>query len=52
MVSAKSIVYVFAVEAWVPIPVKINSQEAFEMKGTPKGKDLTARFSACKRNAF
>lgn len=52
MVSAKSIVYVFAVEAWVPIPVKINSQEAFEMKGTPKGKDLTARFSACKKKCI
>lgn len=48
-VSAKSTVYVFAVESWVPIPVKINNQEAFEMRGTPKGRDMTARFSACKK---
>ena len=49
---AQSTVYFFAIESWVPIPIKINNQDAFVLKGSPKGKNLTSRYSPCRKECI
>ena len=49
IIFAESVVYIFARQSWTPIPIKINNQKVFEMKGNPIGKGTSARLSACKK---
>lgn len=49
---AESVVYIFAIQSWSPIPIMVNNQEVFKMEGNSIGKGLTARYSACKKKCI
>lgn len=49
---AQSTVYFICNDSWVPVPVKINNQAAFDLKGTPKGNKYASFYSPCQKKVI